>query len=227
MKRNILMTITVALIGAALLLTAVGRSRTSSSTFEFTGRAPGTSAVPGVAAPDVESAAPRRATNVSRTTTMDTFIAAPKAEQAPALAAGTWINSGPLTLDDLRGKVVLVEFWTFGCYNCRNTLPSVKRWDARYREQGLTVIGVHTPETGREKDVAQVRDAVRSLGLDYPIVTDTEFKTWRAYGVEAWPTIVVLDKRGRIRWTHVGEGAYDETEKVIRQLLDEKAGGRS
>ncbi len=151
----------------------------------------------------------------------DEFIPARSAARAPALAAGTWINSAPLTLDSLRGRVVLVEFWTFGCYNCRNTLPSVKGWDARYRDKGLTIIGVHTPESGGEKNLAAVRERVRALGIRYPVVTDNEFETWRAYGVEAWPTIVVLDKQGRIRWTHIGEGRYDETESVIQKLLAE------
>jgi len=140
---------------------------------------------------------------------------------APEFAAGTWINSEPLTLKGLRRRVVLVEFWTFGCYNCRNTLPAVKRLDARYREQGLTVDGVHSPETGGEKNLASVRREVASLAIKYPVVTDNEFELWRAYNVDAWPTIFVLDKAGRIRWKHVGEGAYDQTEQVIQRLLAE------
>ena len=140
---------------------------------------------------------------------------------APEFAAGTWINSEPLTLKGLRGRVVLVEFWTFGCYNCRNTLPTVKRLDARYREQGLTVVGVHSPETGGERNLASVRREVASLAIKYPVVTDNEFELWRAYNVDAWPTIFVIDKAGRIRWQHVGEGAYDQTEQVIQRLLAE------
>jgi len=140
---------------------------------------------------------------------------------APDFAPGTWINSEPLTLNNLRGRVVLVEFWTFGCYNCRNTLPSVKEWDARYREKGLTIVGVHSPEFDEEKKLDNVRREVASLGIQYPVVTDNDYATWRAYDVAAWPTIYVLDKSGRIRWTHVGEGAYDETEQVIQKLLGE------
>ena len=151
----------------------------------------------------------------------DMLIAATDAATAPPLAEGVWINSDPTTLDKLRGHVVLVEFWTFGCYNCRNTLPSVKDWDAKYRDRGLTIVGVHTPETDSEYNIDNVRREVPSLGIKYAIVTDNDYKTWKAYGVEAWPTIFVLDKQGRIRWRHVGEGRYDETEGVIKTLLAE------
>ena len=151
----------------------------------------------------------------------DEFISATKAPAAPEFAKGDWINSDPLTLNKLRGRVVLVEFWTFGCYNCRNTLPSVKEWDARYRERGLTIVGVHTPETASEYNLDNVRREVPALGIKYPVVTDNDYTTWKAYGVEAWPTILVLDKQGRIRWLHVGEGKYAETEDVIKTLLAE------
>jgi thiol-disulfide isomerase/thioredoxin len=151
----------------------------------------------------------------------DTLIAATKAPAAPEFGKGDWINSDPSTLTKLRGHVVLIEFWTFGCYNCRNTLPSVKEWDARYREQGLTIVGVHTPETNSEYSIDNVRREVPGLGIKYPVVTDNDYTTWKAYGVEAWPTILVVDKHGRIRWLHVGEGRYDETESVIKTLLAE------
>jgi thiol-disulfide isomerase/thioredoxin len=151
----------------------------------------------------------------------DMVIAAANAPAAPTFAEGNWINSDPLTLENLRGHVVLVEFWTFGCYNCRNTLPSVREWDARYRDRGLTIVGVHTPETSSEYDLDSVRREVPSLGIKYAIVTDNDYKTWKAYNVEAWPTIYVLDKQGRVRWLHVGEGRYDETDSVIRKLLAE------
>jgi len=140
---------------------------------------------------------------------------------APELAGGSWINSTPLKLKDLRGRVVLIEFWTFGCYNCRNTLPFVKSWNDRYREKGLTVIGVHSPEFDDEKNIDNLRDEVTSLGITYPVVTDNDYQTWNAYKVEAWPTIFLLDKQGRIRWMHVGEGAYDETDRQIQKLLAE------
>jgi thiol-disulfide isomerase/thioredoxin len=151
----------------------------------------------------------------------DTLIASDKAPAAPEFAKGNWINSDPLTLDKLRGRVVVVEFWTFGCFNCRNTVPSVKEWDAKYRDRGLTIIGVHTPETDSEYRLENVRKEVPALGIKYPVVTDNDYVTWKAYGVEAWPTIAVLDKRGRVRWLHVGEGRYEETENVIKTLLAE------
>jgi peptide-methionine (R)-S-oxide reductase len=140
---------------------------------------------------------------------------------APDFAPGTWINSEPLTIKGLRGRVVLVQFWTFGCYNCRNTLPAVKRWHERYADKGLTIVGVHAPEFDSEQKIENVRREVAELGIRYPVVTDNDYKTWRAYRVEAWPTIFVLDKSGRVRSTHIGEGAYDETERMIQQLLAE------
>jgi thiol-disulfide isomerase/thioredoxin len=145
-----------------------------------------------------------------------------KATAAPEISNGLWINSQPLTLKSLHGRVVLIEFWTFACYNCRNTLPSLKKWDAQYRDQGLTIIGVHTPELDFERDIDQLRREVAGLGIKYPVVTDQDYSTWKAYGVEAWPTLFLLDKRGRVRWTHVGEGYYDQTEQVIKKLLAEE-----
>jgi thiol-disulfide isomerase/thioredoxin len=129
----------------------------------------------------------------------------PKSPTAPEFAPGQWVNSEPLTLASLRGRVVLIDFWTFGCYNCRNTLPSIKEWDARYRDRGLTIVGVHSPEFDEEKNLENLRREVSSLGIQYPVVTDNDYATWKAYDVAAWPTIVVLDKLGRVRWTHVGD----------------------
>jgi thiol-disulfide isomerase/thioredoxin len=141
---------------------------------------------------------------------------------APEFAAGEWINSEPLKVSELRGRVVLIEFWTFGCINCRNTLPFIKSWHDRYQDKGLTVVGVHSPEFDEERDVEKVRSEVASLGVHYPVVTDNDYQTWNAYNVEAWPTAFLLDKQGRIRWKHVGEGDYAEAERMIQQLLAEK-----
>jgi len=145
------------------------------------------------------------------------------AATAADLASGEWINSEPLKLRDLRGRVVLIEFWTFGCYNGRNTLPFVKGWHDRYHDKGLTVIGVHSPEFDEERKVENLRREVTSLGIRYAVVTDNDYQTWSAYHVEAWPTTFLLDKQGRIRWMHEGEGAYDEAERLIQKLLAENA----
>lgn len=144
-----------------------------------------------------------------------------KAPAAPEISSGVWINSEPLTLKSLQGRVVLIEFWTFACINCRNVLPALKKWDAQYRDKGLTIIGVHTPELDFERDIDQLRREVAALGIKYPVVTDQDYSTWKTYSVEAWPTLFLLDKQGRVRWTHVGEGYYDETEETIKKLLAE------
>lgn len=149
------------------------------------------------------------------------IAAADQTSAAPELASGSWINSQPLTLKQLQGRVVLIEFWTFACYNCRNTLPFVKRWHQRYSDNGLTIIGVHSPELEEESNFENVSREVASLGITYPVVTDNDFTNWRAYDVRAWPTVFILDKHGKIRWKHVGEGAYAEAERTIQRLLAE------
>lgn len=151
----------------------------------------------------------------------DVLINQKRAQTAPPLAEGTWINSTPLNLEALRGRVVVVDFWTYNCYNCRNTLPSLKRLDSRYQAKGLTIIGVHSPEGDSAKNVDRVRNQVRELGIRYPVVTDNNYDTWRAYGIEAWPTILILDKQGRVRYKHIGESMYAEQEAVIQKLLAE------
>ena len=172
-------------------------------------------------------------TSISRLTSGDQMISSgtvveeTKAPTAPEISSGQWINSEPVTLKSLHGRVVLLEFWTFACYNCRNTLPTVKKWDAQYRDKGLTIIGVHTPELDYERNVDNLRKEVAALGITYPVVTDNDYSTWRTYKVDAWPTLFVLDKEGRVRWTHVGEGAYNETEDVIKKLLAEQKPAKS
>jgi len=151
----------------------------------------------------------------------DVLIPVEKADAAPAFSDGNWINSEPLTIEKLRGRVVLVDFWTFGCFNCINTLPTLKSFNSKYSEKGLTIIGVETPETNREKVFDNLVKAVGERGIKYPIVSDYRNKTWNSYHVEAWPTVIILDTQGRIRYRHVGEGAYDTQENVIRTLLAE------
>lgn len=139
---------------------------------------------------------------------------------APDFAGGgPWINSEPLSLPQLRGKVVLVEFWTYSCINCLRVLPHVSQWHQRYAAQGLTVIGVHTPEYGYERVGANVRAAVKRLGVGYPVVQDNGFRIWNAYGNRYWPALYLIDRQGRIVYRHFGEGDYARTEAAIREQL--------
>ena len=141
---------------------------------------------------------------------------------APELDGITaWINSDARSLASLRGKVVLVQFWTFGCINCQHVLPYVKAWDAAYRDAGLAVIGVHTPELSFERELDNVRSAIRDEDIRYPVAFDPEYRTWRAYGNQYWPAFYFVDRSGHIRYTHAGEGDYARSELVIRQLLAE------
>jgi cytochrome c biogenesis protein CcdA/thiol-disulfide isomerase/thioredoxin len=142
---------------------------------------------------------------------------------APSLHAdGAWINSGPLTLQQLRGKVVLIDFWTYSCINCLRTLPHLKAWDATYRDKGLVIIGVHTPEFAFEHVTSNVRSAVRRLGIRYPVVQDNRFKTWDNYANQYWPAEYLIDRTGHVRHTHFGEGEYPHTEALIRELVAAK-----
>ena len=140
---------------------------------------------------------------------------------APEVTGDTWLNSSKLRLADLSGKVVLVEFWTFACWNCRNVEPHVKDWQRRYGDRGLVVIGVHSPELPQERDLENVRTYVREHSISYPIAVDNEFATWKRYGNQAWPALYLIDKRGKVRLVHVGEGRYEETERAIEALLAE------
>jgi cytochrome c biogenesis protein CcdA/thiol-disulfide isomerase/thioredoxin len=141
---------------------------------------------------------------------------------APELTGITdWINSGPLTLASLRGKVVLVHFWTFACINCIHVQPYVKAWYDTYQGQGFVVIGVHTPELSFERDVNNVRTAVADQGVRFPVAFDPAYATWHAYGNHYWPAFYFIDREGRIRYKTAGEGGYAKSEAVIRELLAE------
>ncbi len=214
---------TIFALGAVLIVIAVivviGRTRSAAS--DFSGREISAESGDAAKSDNDESFVPLSPNENAAANDKDVLIAAGKAETAPPLTEGKWLNSEPTTLENLRGRVVLVDFWTFGCYNCRNTLPTLKKFDAAYRDKGLTIVGVHTPESDYEKNFDKIQAAVKSNGIKYPVVTDTDGDTWRAYNIEAWPTVVILDKQGRIRYTHIGEGAYDVQEKVIKTLLAE------
>ncbi|MFL5833469.1 MAG: cytochrome c biogenesis protein DipZ [Solirubrobacterales bacterium] len=144
---------------------------------------------------------------------------------APELTGNQqWFNTPgdkPLSLRQLRGRVVLIDFWTYTCINCIRTLPYLKAWDEAYRDKGLTIIGVHTPEFPFERDADNGAAAIEQNGLRYPVVQDNDYATWNAYGNQYWPSKYLVDARGRVRYAHFGEGEYDETEKVIRELLAE------
>jgi cytochrome c biogenesis protein CcdA/thiol-disulfide isomerase/thioredoxin len=145
--------------------------------------------------------------------------------RAPEFAGtGDWLNTPggrPLTLAGLRGRVVLIDFWTYTCINCLRTLPHVRAWDARYRARGLTVVGVHTPEFDFEHDTGNVRAAIARSRLRYPVVQDNDYATWNAWGNQYWPAKYLIDAKGRVRYAHFGEGGYDRTEAAIRSLLAE------
>ncbi|MDA1216530.1 MAG: redoxin domain-containing protein, partial [Chloroflexi bacterium] len=133
----------------------------------------------------------------------------------------SWINSEPLVMSDLRGKVVLVDFWTYTCVNCIRTFPYLVDWNAKYADKGLVIVGVHTPEFEFEKDRENVIRATEEHGIEYPVAQDNEFETWRNYENNAWPAKYLTDANGVVRYTHLGEGAYDEAEAEIRKLLIE------
>jgi len=140
----------------------------------------------------------------------------------PALdGAIEWLNSKPLTTAELRGKVVLVDFWTYTCINWQRTLPHLRAWADKYKGQGLVVIGVHTPEFGFEKDLDNVRTATAQLDVGFPVAVDSNRAIWRAFENQYWPALYIVDARGTIRFHHFGEGAYDRSERAIQQLLVE------
>lgn len=146
----------------------------------------------------------------------------PKGVKAPEIIpGGVWFNSEPLTLNQLKGKVVIIDFWTYSCINCQRTLPYLRNWHQKYKDKGLVIIGVHSPEFEFEKNPKNVLQAIEDFQLSYPIVQDNNFATWRAYKNRYWPAKYFIDKEGYIRYDHFGEGAYDESEKVIQELLKE------
>ncbi len=148
--------------------------------------------------------------------------ALPDLGPAPELTNETWLNvDKPLRLADLRGKVVIVEMWTLGCINCQHVIPSLKEWYSQYKDQGLVIIGNHYPEFDYEADFNNLKEAVARYGIQYPVAQDNDGATWRAYKNQYWPTLYLVDKQGHIRYVHIGEGSYKETEDNIKALLEE------
>ncbi|WP_367256687.1 cytochrome c biogenesis protein DipZ [Pseudomonas sp. stari2] len=140
----------------------------------------------------------------------------------PSLAGAVqWLNSPELKAESLRGKVVLVDFWTYDCINCQHTLPYVKAWEKKYGKDGLVVIGVHTPEYGYERIIDNVKDQVKKLGITYPVAIDNNYAIWRNFDNQYWPAHYLIDAKGQVRYTHFGEGRYEAQEQMIQQLLKE------
>lgn len=147
------------------------------------------------------------------------------ANAAPEFAGiAGWINSAPIKMSDLRGKVLLVDFWTYSCINCLRTLPHVVEWNAKYKDQGLVIIGIHTPEFTFEKDYNNVAQAVKEHNITYAVALDNDYGTWNAFQNSYWPRKYLIDAEGNIRYDHIGEGGYDETEIEIQKLLSEASG---
>lgn len=168
------------------------------------------------------------------------FAATPSIGEVPAAASAsaarpapafqgiaTWLNTQPLQMEALRGKVVLVDFWTFACVNCLNHLPYVQDWHEKYKDKGLVVVGVHTPEFPFEKSTKNVQDAIRRLKIKHAVAQDNGFATWKAFNNRYWPAIYLIDKQGQIVYSHFGEGRYVETEAKIQALLAQPASAGS
>ncbi|MBN2658608.1 MAG: redoxin domain-containing protein [Spirochaetales bacterium] len=149
---------------------------------------------------------------------MDDTIAIPA---PPIVTEGQWFNSAPLSMEELKGKVVIIDFWTYSCINCVRTIPYLQSWYRTYREDGLEIIGVHSPEFAFEREPENLEKAIADLGVLWPVVQDNRFLQWRAYNNRFWPAKYIIDKEGNIRYSHFGEGGYEETEAVIRELLGE------
>jgi cytochrome c biogenesis protein CcdA/thiol-disulfide isomerase/thioredoxin len=157
----------------------------------------------------------------TRTNKMGDLVLPVEGELPPLTGLGPWFNSPPLTREQLKGKVVVIDFWTYSCINCLRSIPYVKAWDERYRKDGLVVLGVHAPEFAFEREPANVARAIQDIGIRYPVALDNGYVLWRALQNNYWPAHYFIDAQGRVRYHHFGEGDYDASERVIRQLLAE------
>jgi thiol-disulfide isomerase/thioredoxin len=162
-----------------------------------------------------------RATPVFTAPAAPITVAAASQQAAPDFVGiNNWFNSKPLSMADLRGKVVLVDFWTYGCVNCVNTLPHVTELYAKYRDKGLVVVGVHTPEFPFERSASNVQAALKRHGITYPVAQDNDSKTWNAYRNQYWPAQYIIDQNGKIVFQHAGEGAYGDIDRTVATLLN-------
>ena len=146
-------------------------------------------------------------------------IVRPRLKKAPEIRSSDWINSEPLSVASLQGSPFLVEFWTFGCYNCKNVIPSMKAWYEELHPRGFEIVAIHSPEFSFEKAFDNVKEAVAEHGIEYPVAIDNDFGLWRAYGNKYWPTMYLVDAEGWIRYAHIGEGYYNETRQAVVDLL--------
>ncbi|MDP3693599.1 thioredoxin family protein [Bradyrhizobium sp.] len=157
---------------------------------------------------------------VARDTIAPIAVAAAQGPAPEFTGIGNWFNSAPLKLADLRGKVVLVNFWTYGCVNCINALPHVVALNAKYKDRGLVVVGIHTPEFPFERSGSNVQAALKRHGITYPVAQDNDFRTWNAWRNQYWPAQYIIDQNGRIVFQHAGEGQYDQIDRTVARLLD-------
>jgi thiol-disulfide isomerase/thioredoxin len=166
------------------------------------------------------SAAPALCGDAARATETPFTVAATQATAPDFVGLGNWFNSTPLKLADLRGKVVLVNFWTYGCVNCVNTLPHVTKLYAKYRDRGFVVIGIHTPEFPFERSASNVQTALKRHGITYPVAQDNDSQTWNAYRNRYWPAQYIVDQNGKIVFQHDGEGQYEAIDRTVARLLN-------
>jgi thiol-disulfide isomerase/thioredoxin len=166
------------------------------------------------------SAAPAFCGDAARATETPFTVAATQATAPDFVGLGNWFNSTPLKLADLRGKVVLVNFWTYGCVNCVNMLPHVTKLYAKYRDRGFVVIGIHTPEFPFERSASNVQTALKRHGITYPVAQDNDSQTWNAYRNRYWPAQYIVDQNGKIVFQHDGEGQYEAIDRTVARLLN-------
>ena len=166
------------------------------------------------------SAIPALSGEASRAQDTPLAVAAAPATAPDFVGLGNWFNSAPLKLADLRGKVVLVNFWTYGCVNCVNTLPHVTALYEKYKDRGLVVVGVHTPEFPFERSASNVQTALKRHGITYPVAQDNDSRTWNAWRNQYWPAQYIVDQNGKVVFQHAGEGQYEEIERTVAKLLN-------
>ena len=167
--------------------------------------------------------APRQTEAQSMDSSMPKTASLPDLGVAPELSNDIWLNvDAPLRLANLRGKVVIVEMWTFGCINCQNVMPSLREWHSKYKDQGLVIIGNHYPEFSYEADLENLKESLDRFEIEYAVAQDNDGITWRAYKNHYWPALFLIDKQGHIRYVHIGEGRYKQTEQNIKALLEEE-----